>query len=742
MRYTSVSKRLLPFRTQILFGFSAFLLVIIFWIALFFRNEKRRDDWMDFKAALQSSQQSYLEKSYRLQNSLLIGYRQPEFYLDRSEANIQSFLNNQRSLYNALENLRQDALRRGLGLDSAFLNLIEANAVLADSVRLMRELQYEKGYKDYGLIGKMREKAHWLEDSSSMALADILQLRRHEKDFLMRGEEQYVQKFENKIGQLLGQPALAEETATNLIAYRAHFLAVVQKENELGIRANSGLYAHILGLIESINFAYDQLGSNLDAIMAQSLKRLRLLFYLQSFLLLLLAIALSIFLAQRLTRDLAYLNQRVMGYIESGFTQPNNPDFQPRSRELSLLNRSFQELKTRLSENMLALQQQKDQAEKNAAYKALFLANMSHEIRTPLNGVTGMLHLLQSTDLSSQQRNFLETAQHAAEHLLKLVDMILDYSKIDARKMKVEALPLALEQELQKLLPVFRFKAEEKNLDLRLETNLKPGCDLVLGDSLRIQQVLINLLNNAIKFTDAGEVVLRLDCQKEGSQVKCTFTVKDTGIGIVAEEVDRLFQAFEQQETSTTRTHGGTGLGLSISQKLVELMGGKLEVESQPGRGSRFWFTLWLEPASSRSAWDVKRDEGNGRPHQLQRILVVEDNPVNQKVLALTLQQKGMVVDLAENGKVALQRFVEAPYDLVLMDLRMPVMDGFEATRAIQASEAYQQRPVPIVAVTANAFEEDRQEALQAGMDDFLAKPIKPQALQALLGKFAPTQNA
>jgi hypothetical protein len=158
MRYTSVSKRLLPFRTQILFGFSAFLLVIIFWIALFFRNEKRRDDWMDFKAALQSSQQSYLEKSYRLQNSLLIGYRQPEFYLDRSEANIQSFLNNQRSLYNALENLRQDALRRGLGLDSAFLNLIEANAVLADSVRLMRELQYEKRYKDYGLIGKMREK--------------------------------------------------------------------------------------------------------------------------------------------------------------------------------------------------------------------------------------------------------------------------------------------------------------------------------------------------------------------------------------------------------------------------------------------------------------------------------------------------------------------------------------------------------------------------------------------------------
>ncbi|RIX43525.1 MAG: response regulator [Rhodocyclales bacterium GT-UBC] len=389
------------------------------------------------------------------------------------------------------------------------------------------------------------------------------------------------------------------------------------------------------------------------------------------------------------------------------------------------------------------LESAKSAAEAANIAKSSFLANMSHEIRTPLNAIVGMVNLMRRAGVPADQINRLDKIDTASHHLLELINAILDLSKIEAGKFVTEESNVNIASITANVASILNERVTEKGLALRIEN--APVTTRLRGDGARLQQALLNYATNAVKFTATGSIILRTRIVDEtADSVLIRFEVADTGIGIPAETLPRLFSSFEQADNTITRNYGGSGLGLAITKRLAQLMGGEVGVESSPGLGSTFWLTARLKKDDGKL--DAAHCPAGHAESELRRgfagtrILIADDEPVNREVAQMLLEDVGMQIDTAENGGAAVQMAQETSYALILMDMQMPVIDGLEATRQLRQLSAT--RHLPIIAMTANAFAEDRQRCFAAGMNDFLSKPFDPEKLYNIVFKWLAGSDA
>ncbi len=462
-----------------------------------------------------------------------------------------------------------------------------------------------------------------------------------------------------------------------------------------------------------------------EAGFKRPLHKILILLLIISVALITLAVALSVALAHHISQPLQDLTQKLIQGEE---------DFVPQnaSNEIAVLTDAIEFQQKKAQASLTDLEKSKDEALKATQTKSEFLANMSHEIRAPMNGVLGMAQLMRFTEMTAEQRKYVDAIIDAGDSLMSIINDILDFSKIEAGHFQIDFQDFDLKRCLQNTLQIFEVKAKEKGLDLILD--MKDDLPLMIrGDDLRLRQILNNLISNAIKFTSHGKVVVHVQVKPQPEdKYNLSIAVQDTGIGIHKEDLGKLFKSFSQANSSITRKFGGTGLGLAISQALCEMMGGTIGVESSPGKGSTFYFNLIFEKAQSQESDEKEKRSEYSRNL---RILVADDSDVNQMIVRTMFKKLGIRIDVASDGLEAIEMAAKTAYDLIYMDVHMPLKEGPEAARIILAENRFQPPP-RIIALTADMFKDDHRKCYEAGMIDLVMKPLQLNDLKASLMKY------
>lgn len=603
----------------------------------------------------------------------------------------------------------------------------------------LASLLYLRGFQDYGLIGEMRKEVHELEQlvDDPILQIDLLMLRRHEKDYIIRNQAQYVDALAERaisfsenieVSNLRGSEKQA--LVSRVSEYQRRFNQIVATDGAIGLRDGSGLFAQFDQVRSKLEEQLHRLSADYNLMLSSRFDKFTRMAWGLVVIVFIFSAVFIYYLANSLSMPLRELSKSIRIFIRSGFKDhPLDAAFTTKKDEVGEIARDFEVLQDLMRDYVSSLEEQKASADFANSAKSEFLANMSHEIRTPLNGVAGASYLLQTTGLSVEQRDYAEIIAVSSESLMKVVNDILDFSKIEAGQIELDCVVFDLRENFQHIVAPFISQAEAK--DLALVTKVSISNDsLVKGDRTKWGQVMRNLLSNAIKFTQRGTVEVVMECTVEHECVIVTALVSDSGIGISAANHKKVFEPFRQEDASITRNHGGTGLGLAICKKLANLMGGDIALQSTVGVGSSFSFTCVLATAQP-----IAEQIPEVKSHRPLKVLVAEDNPLNQKIVMAMLIKMNCLVTIAHNGFEAVRFLNESAFDMVLMDMQMPKMDGLNATRIVKL-ESKLNRNTPVIALTANATQEHKQACFEVGMEDFLTKPLSMNKLEEIVQRY------
>lgn len=745
MFYHSIVRkfRLNSFRSKAILSFLIFLGLLTVWIGSYFYIHRKDKIAETLSISIIDISRQFDTNINNYNTFFYTGYKNAAFYNKSESSSLYLYLANLRAIPEQLQEVEDIATGINVAIDVK--PLLEHYRNLRQEVLTIVAKMERRGFENFGIEGEMREKAERLLIRSDMDKTILLELRQLEKDFLLSAHDTHVTSFNNVYQDVLSNRELSDSTRILLRGYSEDFRSLVNLSKEIGDNSESALHERIKSL-------HSILQKDISDISTITSKRIEANRYTQSLttgiistLLALALVLLILYLSKDLTQGVATLNENIEQFISSDFKEGNQEiKYNHNIAEIASLFSSYQKLKDALLETIEELKISAKIATDNASYKTQFLSKMSHEMRTPLNGIHGMLHLLKSEGVKKGQEEYIEIAERSTDQLLDLIGMILDHSKLETGNLEIEEKPVDLENDIALLMRIFEYQAREKGLGFEY-TNTSDRSYKVYADTLRLQQVLMNLIKNAIKFTQLGKITIQIqEPSFSKNKQHLRFIITDTGIGMEKKDFERLFLSFEQIDNSKTREYDGAGLGLSHSYHLLELMGSQLCVESKVGVGTTFYFDLSFKKDSAKGRKDITQkietalSKNPGNTHAL----VVEDNLINQKVIKKLLAKLQITCDLATNGKVGVDLFKENAYDLILMDLNMPVMGGIEATKLIKSLEKYAIQTPPIIAVTAAANNEDASFVIHNGLDEYIGKPIDFNMLKSVIKKYYKLDDA